>query len=47
MNKITKIIINALVYLIGVLGLVVIVLSILATIAGYGDKSILTLIEKL
>ena len=47
MNKITKIILNTLVYLIGILGLVVISLSVLATFAGYGDKSILTLIERL
>lgn len=47
MNKIIKIILNALVYLIGVLGIVVIAFSVLATIAGYGDKSILTLIERL
>ena len=47
MNKIVKIILNTLVYLIGVLGLVVIALSVLATLAGYGNKSILTLIERL
>ena len=47
MNKIVKIILNTLVYLIGVLGFVVIALSVLATLAGYGDKSILTLIERL
>lgn len=44
MNKIIKIILNTLVYLIGVLGLVVILLSILATLTGYGDKSILELL---
>jgi hypothetical protein len=47
MNKFVKIILNTLVYLIGVLSLVVIALSVLATFAGYGDKSILTLIERL
>ena len=47
MNKIVKIILNALIYLIGALSIVVIILSVLATLAGYGDKSILTLIEKL
>lgn len=46
-NKIIKIILNTLVYLIGVLSAVVIVLSVLATIGGYGDKNILTLIERL
>ena len=44
MNKIIKIILNTLVYLIGVLGLVVITLSVLATLAGYGDKSLLELL---
>ena len=47
MNKMIKIILNALIYLIGVLSIVVIALSVLATFAGYGDKSILTLIERL
>ena len=47
MNKIIKIILNTLVYLIGALSLVVISLSVLATLTGYGDKSILTLIERL
>lgn len=47
MNKFVKIILNTLVYLIGVLGIVVIALSVLATFAGYGDRSILTLIERL
>ena len=47
MKKFVKIILNALVYLIGALSIVVIALSVLATFAGYGDKSILTLIEKL
>ena len=44
MNKIVKIILNTLVYLIGVLSLVVIALSVLATLAGYGDKSLLELL---
>ena len=44
MKKFVKIILNALVYLIGVLGLVVIALSVLATLAGYGDKSLLELL---
>lgn len=44
MNKIIKIILNTLVYLIGVLSLVVIILSVLATLAGYGDKSLLELL---
>ena len=44
MNKIIKIILNTLVYLIGALGLVVISLSVLATLAGYGDKSLLELL---
>lgn len=43
-NKIIKIILNALVYSIGALVIVVVALSILATIAGYGDKSILDLL---
>lgn len=43
-NKIIKFILNTLVYLIGVLGIVVIALSVLATFAGYGDKSILDLL---
>lgn len=47
MKKVIKFILNTLVYLIGVLGIVVIALSVLATMAGYGDKSILTLIESL
>ena len=47
MKKFVKIILNTLVYLIGVLSIVVIILSVLATLAGYGDKSILTLIERL
>ena len=44
MNKIVKIILNTLVYLIGVLSLVVIALSVLATLAGFGDKSLLELL---
>lgn len=44
MNKITKIIFNTLVYLIGVLSLIVIALSVVATLIGYGDKSILELL---
>ena len=44
MNKVIKITFNALVYLIGVLSLVVIALSALATMVGYGDKSILDLL---
>ena len=44
MNKIIKIILNTLVYLIGALSIVVIVLSVLATLAGCGDKSLLELL---
>lgn len=43
-NKIIKIILNVLVYLIGALSIVVISLSVLATLAGYGDKSLLELL---
>lgn len=43
MKKIIKIILNTLVYLIGVLGLVVIALSVLATLAGYGHLNIFEL----
>lgn len=44
MKKFIKIILNLLVYILGTLGIVVITLSILATLAGYGDKSILELL---
>ena len=47
MKKIIKITLNVLVYILGILSIVVITLSVLATLAGYGDKSILPLIEKL
>lgn len=43
MNKFIKIALNALVYLIGVLGIVVIALSVLATLAGYGHLNIFEL----
>ena len=43
MNKFIKIILNTLVYLIGVLSIVAITLSVLAILAGDGDKSILEL----
>lgn len=43
MNKITKIILNTLIYLIGVLGFVVIIISMLATLAGYGHLNIFQL----
>lgn len=43
MKKIIKIVLNVLVYLLGALGIVVIALSVLATLFGYGDKSILDL----
>ena len=43
MNKFVKIILNTLVYLIEVLSLVVITLSVLATIAGYGHLNIFEL----
>lgn len=43
MKKIIRITLNILVYLLGVLGIIVIALSVLATMAGYGDKSILDL----
>lgn len=45
--KIVKIILNTLIYLIEVFSVIVITLTILAIIAGYGDKSILTLIKSL
>ena len=44
MKKFVKIILNALDYLIGALSIVVISLSVLATLAGYGDKSLLELL---
>lgn len=43
MKKIIKITLNVLVYLIGVLGLVVIIISMLATLAGYGHLNIFDL----
>lgn len=43
MNKIVKITLNTLVYLIGVLSIVVITLSVLATLLGYGHLNIFEL----
>lgn len=43
MNKFVKIMLNTLVYLIGVLGFVVIIISILATLLGYGHLNIFEL----
>ncbi len=42
-NKMIKFIVNTLVYLIGVLTIIAITLSVLATLTGDGDKSILEL----
>lgn len=43
MNKIIKIFFNLLVYILGILGIVVIAISVLATIAGYGHLNIFQL----
>lgn len=43
MKKIIKITLNILVYLIGILGLVVIALSVLATLVGYGHLNVFQL----
>lgn len=43
MNKIIKIVLNLLVYILGALGIVVIAISALATMAGYGHLNIFQL----